>query len=161
MSRTCAGEGRPASEAVEQPLRLLARVIVVAAAELDEQPRPAVRQELPFAREESEALHRVGRARVEALQADRPVFEQVDDVVRRVEVVGVGEYRERAGRRVLHEANGRAEYERARALGRRQRARDVEAALRKQLVEAVSGHAPWDVRKACPHEVAVPVSEVA
>src|SRR5260221_12489197 len=62
---------------------------------------------------------------------------------------------------VRHQTDGRAEDCRERALGTDQRAGQVKAVLRQQLVEVVAGDAPWNFRKARSNRIAVAVCNCA
>src|SRR5262249_32679212 len=106
-------------------------------------------------------FHRVGRAHVEAYEPDRPVLQDVEDVVGREEVVRVADDGERAGRWALDEPDGGAQHEGARPFGADERSGDVEAALGEQRGEAVSGNAPGNVRKPLAYQLAVAVADGA
>src|SRR5919197_598302 len=130
-------------------------------AELDEQPGAAVRIERDGLRVHPLLLHVVRDRVVDALDPDRPLFPDLDDLVGSDVLVGISENEERPMARIVDQPQRRLERDRASRFGTDERARDMETALRQQLVEVVARDAARDLGVALADELAVAVADRA
>jgi hypothetical protein len=133
-------------------------IVGVVRAELDQQPAAAVGQQVQAAGVQPDPAHVADEGVVEALQADRPVAQQLGDVVGGDEEIGVAEHDQAPVGGAGHQPDGRLKRQRAGRLGADQRAGDLEAPLGEQLVEVVAGHAPRDPGEAGADQVGVAVA---
>ncbi len=96
---------------------------------------------------------------VESLDRQRVVLGDARHRVRRRRDVRVAEDDEDALRSVVYQAQLGPEDRHERALAADQGSRDVEAVLREQRVQAVTGHPPRNAREAGPDRWQVPVAQ--
>ncbi len=129
------------------------------AAELDDEPAFALGQKLHVVLMHVLVAHVAEQHVVEAFDRDRAVLEHRGHAIAGRVDVREAEHRERAARRAWHEPQIRGEHERASAFAADERTRDVEAALGKQLVQAIARYAPRDVRIARADQVRVAVAQ--
>ena len=130
------------------------------AAQLDEEPAPAGREEGDSGGMEAFGLHVLDEQVVDGLQAHGSVPEHAHDVVGRGADVGVPEDDQGAGAGVGHQAQGGLEHRRARALASDQGPGHVESVLGQELVEVVARHPPRDAGVPGPDQLGVAVAEV-
>ncbi len=129
--------------------------------ELTEQEAAAGGEQLDVVDGEVLAQHKVDEQSVEAFEADRLEGEDGGDVVGSDEGVVEAEGDEAAVLRALAQFAGGFEDGDAGALGAHQRARDVEAVLRQELVEVVAGDAARDVGESLADEAGASVAQAA
>ncbi|MNX88355.1 hypothetical protein D3C86_1203230 [compost metagenome] len=150
------GEAR---EALHEGLGLGVGFRLGLAAELGQQPPPAVRQQLQVLGVQPLHLHVVDEAVVHPFEADGPGVEDLEDVVARLVHAGVADNQEAPRRRARHQAQLGREDRDAGALGPDQRAGHVEAVLRQQLVEAVPADPARDLGEALADERGVAIAQ--
>ncbi len=91
-------------------------------------------------------VHETDQLVVDAFETGRLVFHDLRAVVGRVKNIRVAEDQQRTDRRIVDQLHRRLENGHASAFAASERARDVKALFRQQIVEVVTGNAPRNFR---------------
>ena len=136
----------------------IARFVARRAAQLDQQKRASVGQK-PHTRHLLDARE-LGQILIEAFERFGTMLEHPRRLIRCDEDVVEAEHGQRDFLRARHGSNRGAQNRGERALGADDRARDIEAALRHQLVEVVAGDAARQFREMRAHRIGASGREV-
>lgn len=143
-----------------EPLGLLVGLLLRPAAELGEEPSPALGEELELLELLALVSEVARHVLVDRLERVRAVLADLHDVVGGLEDVGVPEHRRRPLGGVLDQAQRRLQRDRTGAFGAHERAGDVEAVLGQELLQVEARHPPLQRRIALAHRLAVAVAQV-
>ncbi len=127
--------------------------------DFDKQKANSGRKLVEVAESETLAAHEVDEKRIEAFEADGLVLERERNRIGGEECVIEAKHGEHAEGRAGGEVQRGGEDIGACALRPDQRARNIEVALRKQLVEVIAGDTAWDAGKLFSNESGVTVAD--
>ena len=147
-------------ELAHQLVRVLVGLVLVLAAELDEQPAVAVGEPREVVYVLPQLGHVLDQRLVHPLEPERPVLEHRRHAVAGHERVLVARARAATARRAVDQVHRRLEVGDAGALGAGEGAGDVEAVVREQVVEVVARDAPRDLRVALADQLGVAVAQL-
>ena len=151
---------RPGSEIGRRLLRLFDRLLCRVRAEFEDHPGIAGRQQVDLGLGEIARLQASDDHPVETFDGDRTKALVVRHRVSGEVDVVESENQQNPVRVASDEIDASLENERARALGADERARQIEAVLRKKLIQVEAGHAPLDRRKALPDQVGIAIPQI-
>ncbi len=107
------------------------------------------------------AQHEVDQQPVKALQANRPKLQHARHHIRGEKWIGKRQRRQHAERRTSGQVQRCRDNRGAGAFRTHQRARQVEAVLRQQLIEVVARNAPRNARKLFPNQRRIAIAQSA
>ncbi len=146
---------RLAAQSFHQSTRFGVGFFFGIATEFAQQPALAFRQHGNALGMKVLLLHVLNENVIHAFQSDRLRLAYLRDVIRRRVNVLVAKHQSRAFFRPVNQADFGGEGDHACAFRADESFGDVEAALRKQLIEAIAGDAPRDVGIAAAYEIGV------